>query len=129
MRSINPKCTNDESFKYSILISLHYYDLKHHLERINQLKRYENRYIFKTNNYIAFENNNLSISLNVYNEYGDLLQRATNSTNNIPYKLKINNNRYHALKPYKDKYTILKETLKLFTHKELTNFLLNKVSE
>ena len=89
MRSINPKCTNDESFKYLILISLHYYDLKHHLERINQLKRYENRYIFKTNNYIAFENNNLSISLNVYNEYGDLLQRATNSTNNIPYKLKI----------------------------------------
>ena len=129
MRSINPKCTNDESFKYSILISLHYYDLKHHLERINQLKRYENRYIFKTNNYIAFENNNPSISLNVYNEYGDLLQRATYSTNNIPYKLKINNNRYHALKPNKDKYTILKETLELFTHKELTNFLLNKVSE
>ena len=129
MRSINPKCTNDESFKYSILISLHYYDLKHHLERINQLKRYENRYIFKTNNYIAFENNNPSISLNVYNEYGDLLQRATYSTNNIPYKLKINNNRYHAFKPNKDKYTILKETLELFTHKELTNFLLNKVSE
>ena len=88
MRSINPKCTNDESFKYSILISLHYYDLKHHLERINQLKRYENRYIFKTNNYIAFENNNPPISLNVYNEYGDLLQRATNSTNNIPHILK-----------------------------------------
>ena len=129
MRSINPKCTNDESFRYSILISLHYYDLKHHLERINQLKRYENRYIFKTNNYIAFENNNPPISLNVYNEYGDLLQRATNSTNNIAYILKINNNRYHALKPNKDKYTILKETLELFTHKELTNFLLNKVSE
>ena len=43
MRSINPKCTNDKSFKYSILISLHYYDLKHHLERINQLKPYENK--------------------------------------------------------------------------------------
>ena len=129
MRSINPKCTNDESFKYSILISLHYYDLKHHLERINQLKRYENRYIFKTNNYIDFENNNPSISLNVYNEYGDLLQRATNSINNIAYILKINNNRYHAVKRNKDKYTMLKGTLKLFTHKELTNFLLNKVSE
>ena len=129
MRSINPKCTNDESFKYSILISLHYYDLKYHLDRINQLKRYENRYIFKTNNYIDFENNNPSISLNVYNEYGDLLQRATNSINNIAYILKINNNRYHAVKRNKDKYTMLKGTLKLFTHKELTNFLLNKVSE
>ena len=38
MRSINPKCTNEDSYKYSILISLHYYELKHHPERINQLK-------------------------------------------------------------------------------------------
>ena len=127
MRSINPKCTNDESFKYSILISLHYYDLKHHPQKINQLKRYEDKYIFKINDYIAFENNNPSISLNVYDEYGDLLHKATNSINNA-YVLKINNNRYHALKPNKDKYIILKSTLKLFTHKELTDFLLNKVS-
>ena len=127
MRSINPKCTNDESFKYSILISLHYYDLKHHPQKINQLKRYEDKYIFKINDYIAFENTNPSISLNVYDEYGDLLHKATNSINNA-YVLKINNNRCHALKPNKDKYIILKDTLKLFTHKELTDFLLNKVS-
>ena len=89
MRSINPKCTNDKSFKYSVLISLHYYDLKHHPERINQLKPYENKYIFKSNDYTAFENNNPSISLNVYGEYGDLLHKATNSTNNNSYILKI----------------------------------------
>ena len=29
MKTINPKCKNDYSFKYSILISLHYYDLIH----------------------------------------------------------------------------------------------------
>ena len=127
MHSINPKCTNHESFKYSILISLHCYDLKHHPENINQLKRYENKYIFKINDYIAFENNNPSISLNVYDEYGDLLHKATNSTNSA-YVLKIKNNRCHALKPNKDKYIILKDTLKLFTHNELTAFLLNKVS-
>ena len=46
----------------------------------------------------------------------------------VGYILKINNNRYHALKPNKDKYIILKGTLKVFTHKELTDFLLNKVS-
>ena len=40
MRTINPKCTNDDSFKYSILISLHYYDLYNHKERINQLNKY-----------------------------------------------------------------------------------------
>ena len=101
MRSINPKCTNDESFKQSILISLHCCDLKHHPQKINQLKRYEDKYIFKINDYIAFENNNPSISLNVYDEYGDLLHKATNSINNA-YVLKINNNRYHALKPNKE---------------------------
>ena len=40
MKSINPKCTNGESFKYSILISLHYYDLNSHKERTNQLNKY-----------------------------------------------------------------------------------------
>ena len=128
MRSINPKCTNSESFKYSVLISLHYYELKHHPERINQLKRYENKYIFKTIDYVAFENNNPSISLNVYDEYGELLDRATNSTNNNAYILKIYEYRYHALKPNKDKYVILKDALKPFTHKELNDFILNKVS-
>ena len=128
MRSINPMCTNSESFKYSVLISLHYYDLKDHPERINQLKRYENKYIFKTNDYVAFENNNPSISLNVYDEYGELLHGATNSSNNNAYILKINEHRYHALKPNKDKYIILKDALKPFTHKELTDFILNKVS-
>ena len=89
MRSINPKYTNDESFKYSVLISLYYYDLEHHPERIDQLKPYQNKYIFKSNDYTAFENNNPSISLNVYDEYGDLLHKATNSTNNNSYILKI----------------------------------------
>ena len=36
MRSINPKCTNNESFKYSILISLHYYELEN-LENFNSI--------------------------------------------------------------------------------------------
>ena len=128
MRSINPKCTNNESFKYSILISLHYYDLKHHLESINQLKLYENKYILKSNDYTAFENNNPTISLNVYDEYGELLHKATNSTNDNAYMLKINKHIYHALKSNKDKYIILKDALKQFTHEELTDFILNKVS-
>ena len=46
MRSINPNCSNNESFKYSILISLHYYDLNNHPERINTLNKYINKYNF-----------------------------------------------------------------------------------
>ena len=102
MRSINPKCTNNESFKYSVLISLHYDNLKHHPEKIKQLKSYEKKHISKSNDSIAFKNNNPSVSLNVCDEYGDLLHKTTYSTNNNAYLLKINNNRYDALKPNKN---------------------------
>ena len=39
MRTINPKCTNENSFKYPILISLYYYDLNVYKERTNQLNK------------------------------------------------------------------------------------------
>ena len=39
MRAINPKCTNEDSFKCSILKSLHYFELNNHPERISQLKK------------------------------------------------------------------------------------------
>ena len=127
MRPINPKCTNKESFKYSILISLHYFDLKYHPERIKPLKTYEDKYNFTSSEYFAFENNNPCISLTVYDEYEDRLHKSINSTNNKAYIVKMNNHRYHAIKPNKDKYIKLKEVLNLFTHKELNEYILNKV--
>ena len=51
-----------------------------------------------------------------------------NNANNEACIVKINNHRYHALKPNKNKYIELKELLKLFTRKELLEFILNKVS-
>ena len=68
MKTINPKCTKENSFKYSVLISLYYYDLNVHKERINQLNKYIGNYNFISNNYRDFENNNPHISLTVYNE-------------------------------------------------------------
>ena len=126
MRTINPKCTNDDSFKYSILISLHYYDLYNHKERINQLNKYINNYNFKSNNPTEFENNNPYISLTVYDEYGELLYKSLNKSNNKAYITKIHN-RYHALKPDKDKFIQLKQLSKQITHKELTEYTLNNV--
>ena len=70
MRTINPKCTNKDFFKYSILISLYYYESNTHPEIINQLKNYLGKYNFKSDNYNDFENYNSSIPLNVYDEYG-----------------------------------------------------------
>ena len=117
MKSINPKCTNEDSFKYSILISLHYYDLKSHKERISQLDKFINNYNFKSTNYHKFENNNQSISLNVYDENHNLIHKSINDSINKGYIVKINNNRYHALKPNKDKYTQLRELLKKLVKK------------
>ena len=74
------------------------------------------------------ENINPFISLRVYDENGKLLHKSLSDTNNEACIVKINNHRYHALKPNKNKYDQLKELLNQFTHKELTDSILNKVS-
>ena len=110
MKTINPTCTDADSFKYSVLISLHYHDLYNHKERINQLK------------------NNICISLTVYDEQNEILYNSKNKSNNKAYITKINS-RYYALKPDKDKFVQLKHLLKQFTHKELTEYILNNVTQ
>ena len=127
MRTINLKCTNDNSFKYSILVSLHYYKLNNHPERINQLNKYLSKYNFTSSTYIDFENNNPYISLTVYDEYGQLLHKSINNSNNKATIVEINNQRYQAIKPVKDKYLQLKELLKQFTHKELKEYIQSKI--
>ena len=124
MKTINHKCKNDDSFKYSILFSLHYQDLHYHKERINQLNKYINNYNFKSNNPNDFEINNPFVSLTVYNEHNEILYISKTKSNNRAYIIKINN-RYHALKPDKDKFVQLKQLLKQFTHKELSEYVLN----
>ena len=126
MRTINPRCMNDDSFKYSIIISLHYHDLNTHKERINQLNKYINNYNFKSNNYNDFEINNPNISLTVYNDLNEIIYNPKNKSNNKAYIIKVNN-KYHALKPDIDKFVQLKQLLKQFTHKELREFILNYI--
>ena len=128
MKTVNPKCTDNDSFKYSILITLHYYDLNVHKEKINQLNKYINNYNFKSNNPSDFENNNLYISLVIYNDFNEIIYEPINKSNNKAYIIKINN-RYHALKPDIDKFVQLKQLLKQFTQKELTEYILNNVTQ
>ena len=123
MKSIHPKCANEDSFKYSIIISLHYYKLNSHKERTNQLNKYIDNYNFTLDNFEAFENDNPSVSLNVYNENGKLIHKSLNNSINKACIVKINNSRYLALKPDKDKYIQLKELLKQFSQKELHDFI------
>ena len=128
MKTTNPKCANEDSFKYSILISLHYYDLKSRKERINRLDKYIDNDKFNSNNYHTFENNNLSISLNVYDEKQNLIHKSINNSINKAFIVKIKNHRYHALKPDKDKYIQLRESPKQFSQKELYDFIMNKIT-
>ena len=66
MRKINPKSSNIDSFKYSILILLHYSDISYHLERISKLKPFENKYNFTHTTPNEFEINNPNVSLTVF---------------------------------------------------------------
>ena len=129
MKTINPKCTNENSFKYSILILLHYYDFNKHRERINQFNKYIKNYKFEDTNCFTFERDNPNISLFFYDENHNLIHKSIENSNKKSYIVKINNNnRYHALKPIKDKCKQLEELLKQFTDKQLTEFVLRKVT-
>ena len=61
MRKINPKSSDVDSFKYSILISLYYYDIFFHQERISKLQQLENKYNFINTIPSEFEINNPNI--------------------------------------------------------------------
>ena len=126
MKSINTKCADNDSFKYSIIISLHYYDLNTRKERTNQLNKYISTDNFISNNYNDFEINNPTISLTVYNDFNEIIYDSKNKSNNKACIIKINN-RYHALNPSKNKFIQLNQLLKQFRHKELTDYILNYI--
>ena len=101
IRKINPKSCDADSFKYSILNSLHYYDISFHPERISKLKPFE-----KQNNFIhitptEFETNNSNISLTMFDEDNKKIYHTKNANTNKAYIVQLKNNRYAALKPPK----------------------------
>ena len=129
MRKINPKCSDHISFMSSIIISLHYYELLPHPGRYSKFKKYLSKYENVGNSYEGFEYCNPTITLTVYNENKEIIYTPKNNPDNEAHIVKINNHRYNAIKPNRDKYNQLDKVLRLFTHKELTDFLLNKVSK
>ena len=82
MRKIIPKSSNIDSFRYSILISLHYYDISYHPERISKLKPFEDKYNFTHTTPNEFEINNPNISLTVYDENDKIVYISINNSNN-----------------------------------------------
>ena len=116
MKRINPKSSDVDSFTYSVLISLHYYDIPFHLERISKLKRQESLYDFNEITPENFEINNPNISLNIFNDGGKQLYT---SNNNGIYSINIvqMGNRYASIKPLKTS---------IYSEKKYCNYFLMK---
>ena len=127
MRKIDPKCSNEDSFKYSILISLHYYNTNFHLERITKLKPHINKYSFTHNTPNKFEINNPNVLLTVFDENNKIIYTPSNNGNNKAMIIKINDYRYAAIKPPRDKFRKLHGLLRLYSHSELKEFILQKI--
>ena len=96
MRKINPRSSNIDSFKYSILISLHYYDISFHPERISKLKLFESKYKFIQTAPNDFEINNPNISLTVFGDNNNIIYLSKNNSTNKTHIVKLKNYRYAA---------------------------------
>ena len=121
MRTISPNCDDYISFLTSIVISLHYYELLPHPERLSKIKNYFKNYELAGNIPESFEYCNKDISLSVYDNNGEIIYSSKNNTYKKAYIVKMNNNIYHALKPKMSSEMKLEKALSQFTHKEITN--------
>ena len=119
MRKINRKSSDIHSFQYSILTSLHYYDISFHPERISNLNPYENHYNFLHITPTEFEINNSNVSLNISNEDKKYIYASGNNSSHQVNIIQLKNNRYAAIKPLKNKCTQLNGILKSFCHMKL----------
>ena len=125
MRNINPKSSDVDSFKYSILISLHYYDISSHPERISKPKAPEINTILIIPT--EFETNNPNISLTKFDGNNRKIYITKNNSDNKTQIVKLKNNRYAALKPLKNKCIKLDEMLISFSCKELRKHILQYI--
>ena len=109
MRTISPKCSDYVFFLSSVVISLHCYELLPHSERYSKNIKYFKNYELSGSIPISFEYCNRNISLTVYDEKGETIYNPINKSDKKAYIVKINNNRYHALKSKTSKEIKLKK--------------------
>ena len=110
-----------------ILISLHCYDISFHPERISKLKPFENKYSFTHITPNEFQINNPNISLTAFDENNDITYLPKNSSTYKAQIVKINNNRYTAVKSLKNKFIKLDTLLESFSHLELKEHIIQNI--
>ena len=117
MRTIKALCDKEDTFKYSILISIHYYDINCHPERITKLKPFENEYKFANNTHTTFEKNNPNVSLTVIVEDSNTIHKPANNADKKATLVKLKDNTYTSLKPPMPKHIKLSNFLKKYTQR------------
>ena len=127
MRKINPKSSDEDSFKYSILISLYYYEINFHPERVSKLKLFEDKFNFNHIKPNEFEINNPNISLTVFDENNNIVYTSNSNSTNKAQIVKLKDDRYAAIKPLKNKFIKLNKILESFSHTELREHILQNI--
>ena len=103
MRLVNIKCSDKESFEYSIQLYLCYYNIQKNHGRVIQLLFNTDPYLsikFNENNDInQFEKDNPHIDLFIIDDDNNPLFLTRNNANIKVTIVKLNNNRYSLKKP------------------------------
>ena len=103
MHLINITCTNKESFKYSVLLYIYYYNIKKNRVRVSQLINNIDPYIdikFNENSDIVqFERDNAHINLFIIDIDGNPVFLTRNNGSIQVTIVKLNDYRYSLVKP------------------------------
>ena len=76
-----------------------------------------------------FETINPNISLTIFDENKNRIYTSRNNSTTKAQIVKLqNNNRYAALKPFKNKFVKLDEILRSFSEKGLKEYLINRIA-
>ena len=104
MRLINIKCSNNDSFKYSLLLYLYYYNMKTSHNRVTEIDKHTDPYIFihfnDSNDINQFEKDNPFIDLFII-DFNNKPLFLTRNNANIKITIgKLNDYRYSLCKPF-----------------------------
>ena len=127
MEIIDIDSPTEDSFKYAILYSPHYYDVSHHIERMSKLKQFENNYNFSHSIPRELEIDYPNISLTVFNEDEDIIYSSNNFNLNKVNIVKMNDNECAAITPLKDHFIRSKELLQTFSQSELKDLRVQNI--
>ena len=112
---------------YSIIISLQYYDISHNSEKISTLRPCINNYDFTDIISKNPEVHNPDISLTVIDDDKRILYNSHNTSSIRAKIVKLKDARYATIKPVKNKYIKFKEILRLFSYKEISDIIIQKI--